>query len=66
MGLRDFWDRLTGGDKVERVEEELEDDRVEEPARVEDYEGDEGRHALSRSVSEAPTSTRTAASSAAP
>jgi hypothetical protein len=38
MGLRDFWDRLTGGDKVERVEEELEEDRVEEPARVEDYE----------------------------
>ena len=39
MGLRDFWDRLTGGDKVERVEEELQDDQVEEPARVEDYEG---------------------------
>jgi hypothetical protein len=38
MGLRDFWDRLTGGDKVKRVEEELEEDRVEEPARVEDYE----------------------------
>ena len=38
MGLREFWDRLTGGDKVERVEEELEEDRVEEPARVEDYE----------------------------
>ena len=38
MGLRDFWDRMTGGDKVARVEEELEEDRVEEPARVEDYE----------------------------
>ena len=38
MGLRDFWDRLTGSDKVERVEEELEEDQVEEPARVEDYE----------------------------
>jgi hypothetical protein len=38
MGLRDFWDRLTGGDKVKRVEEELEEDRVEEPAHVEDYE----------------------------
>ena len=38
MGLRDFWDRLTGGDKVKRVEEELQEDRVEEPARVKDYE----------------------------
>ena len=32
MGLRDFWDRLTGGDKVERVEEELQEDEVENPA----------------------------------
>ena len=46
MGLRDFWDRLTGGDKVERVEEELQDDRVEEPARVEDYEGMKDDNAL--------------------
>ena len=38
MGLREFWDRLTGGDKVERVDEELEEDQVEEPAQVEDYE----------------------------
>lgn len=38
MGLRDFWNRLTGGDKVDRVEEELEEDHVEEPASVEDYE----------------------------
>jgi hypothetical protein len=39
MGFRDFWNRLTGGDKLERVEEELEQDRVEEPEPVEDYEG---------------------------
>jgi hypothetical protein len=39
MGLKDFWNRLTSGDKVDRVEEELEQDRVEEPSRVEDYEG---------------------------
>ena len=50
MGLRDFWDRMTCADKVERVEEELdsalefaysdelEEDRVEEPTRIEDYE----------------------------
>jgi hypothetical protein len=39
MGFKDFWNRLTGGDKLARVEEELEADRVEEPAPVEDYEG---------------------------
>jgi hypothetical protein len=39
MGFRDFWNRLTGGDKVERVEEELEEDRTEEPEPLEDYEG---------------------------
>jgi hypothetical protein len=46
MGLRDFWDRLTGGDKVELVEEELEEDRVEEPPRVVDYEGMKDDNAL--------------------
>jgi hypothetical protein len=48
MGLRGFWDRLTGGDKVKRVEEELEEDRVEEPARVEDYEGMKDDNALNQ------------------
>ena len=38
MGLRDFWNRLTGGDKVERVEQELQADAAEQPAAVEDYE----------------------------
>lgn len=38
MGLRDFWNRLTGGDKLERVEQELRDDAAEQPAAVEDYE----------------------------
>jgi hypothetical protein len=38
MGFKEFWNRLTGGDKLERVEEELETDRVEQPAQVEDYE----------------------------
>jgi hypothetical protein len=36
--LKEFWNRLTGGDKLERVEEEMEQDRVEEPAPVDDYE----------------------------
>jgi hypothetical protein len=39
MGLKDFWNRLTGGDKLDRVEEELEADRAEEPESVEDYVG---------------------------
>jgi hypothetical protein len=39
MGFKDFWDRLTSGDKRDRVEEELERDRVEEPEPVEDYVG---------------------------
>ena len=46
MGLRDFWDRLTGGDEVKRVEAELEEDGVEDPARVEDYEGMKDDNAL--------------------
>ena len=38
MGLRDFWGRLTGGDKAERIEEELETKGAEQPEAVEDYE----------------------------
>ena len=38
MGFRDFWNKITGGDKLERVEEELEEDRGEQPAQVQDYE----------------------------
>ncbi len=38
MGLQDLWNRLMGRDKLERVEEELQADRAEEPAEVEDYE----------------------------
>ena len=38
MGLQDLWNRLTGRDKLERVEEELRADGAEQPAAVEDYE----------------------------
>jgi hypothetical protein len=38
MGLREFWDRLTGGDKEELVEEEMRDHGGEHPEQVEDYE----------------------------
>ncbi len=51
-GLRDFWDRLTGGDKSS-VEEELEEDRVRS-RRASRTTRDEGRQALE--AFEAPTS----------
>jgi hypothetical protein len=38
VGLREFWNRLTGGDREERIEEELRDEGAEQPERVEDYE----------------------------
>ena len=38
MGLQDFWNRLTGGDKAKRIEEELETKSAEQPKPVEDYE----------------------------
>jgi hypothetical protein len=38
MGLRDFWNRLTGGGKAERIEEELRVEGAEQPEAVEDYE----------------------------
>ena len=38
MGLKDFWNQLTGGDKAERIEEELETKGAEQPEAVEDYE----------------------------
>ena len=39
MGLKEFWSRLTGGDRLERIEQDMEADRSEQPERVEDYEG---------------------------
>jgi hypothetical protein len=39
MGFKEFWNRMTSGDKLERVEEEVEADRAEEPEAVEDYAG---------------------------
>ena len=38
MGMGDLWKRLMGGDKTERVDEQLRDDGAEEPAAVEDFE----------------------------
>ena len=37
MGLGDFWNKLTGRDKAERVDEQLQEDQAEEP-EVEDYQ----------------------------
>jgi len=38
VGLKEFWSKLTRGDKLERVEEEMEADGSEQPEPVEDYE----------------------------
>jgi len=38
VALRKFWSRLTGGDTVERAEEEMEADASEQPEHVDDYE----------------------------
>ena len=38
MGMGDLWKRLMGGDKTERVEEQLRDDGAEQPEAVEDFE----------------------------
>jgi len=38
VGLKEFWSRLTDGDRLERIEQEMEADRSEQPERVEDYE----------------------------
>ena len=38
MGLKEFWSKLTGSDKLEKVEEEMEEEGSEQPEPVEDYE----------------------------
>jgi hypothetical protein len=38
MALKDFWNKLTGGDKVDRVDDELLNDGQEQPEPVQDYE----------------------------
>ena len=39
MGLKEFWDKLTGGDAAEQEIEEIRDNPDEVPHKVEDYEG---------------------------
>jgi hypothetical protein len=39
MGLKEFWQKLTGGDSAEREIEEVRDKPDEVPDKVEDYEG---------------------------
>jgi hypothetical protein len=38
MGLRELWSRLTGGDREERIEEQMRDEGGEQPEQVADYE----------------------------
>ena len=39
MGLKEFWQKLTSGDSVDRELEEVRDDPDDAPQKVEDYEG---------------------------
>ncbi len=39
MGLKEFWQKLTGGDSAEREIEEIRDNPDEVPHKAEDYEG---------------------------
>ena len=39
MGLKEFWDKLTGGDAAEQEIEEIHENPDEVPQKVEDYEG---------------------------
>ena len=39
MGLKEFWQKLTGGDSAEREIEEIRDNPEEVPDKPEDYEG---------------------------
>ena len=39
MGLKEFWQKLTSGDSVDRELEEVRDDPDDAPEKVEDYEG---------------------------
>jgi hypothetical protein len=38
MALKDFWNKLMGGDKVDRVEEEVRDNSEDDAAPAEDFE----------------------------
>jgi hypothetical protein len=38
MGLREFWNRLTGGDREERIEEQIGSEGAEQPDQLGDYE----------------------------
>ena len=38
MGMGDLWKRLIGGDRTERVEEQLRDDDGEQPEQFENFE----------------------------
>jgi hypothetical protein len=38
MGLKTFWNRLTGGDRDEQIVENLENEGAEHPHDVEDFE----------------------------
>ena len=46
MGLKEFWNRLTGGDRDEQMLEDMENRGAESPHDVEDFEGMKGDRML--------------------
>lgn len=46
MGLKEFWNRLTGGDRDEQMLEDMENRGAESPRDVEDFEGMKGDRML--------------------
>jgi hypothetical protein len=46
MGLKEFWNRLTGGDQDEQMLEDMQNKGAEQPHEVEDFEGMKGDRML--------------------
>ena len=46
MGLKEFWNRLTGGDRDEQILEDLKNEGADQPHDVEDFEGMKGDRML--------------------
>ena len=46
MGLKEFWNRLTRGDKDELMLEDMKNEGAEQPHDVEDFEGMKGDRML--------------------
>ena len=56
MGLREFWDRLMGGDKEERVEETMDAAPTDAPPELDDYQEMRDERAVKERYGNAPSS----------